>query len=215
VSGAVTQDPAPDSRTDDAAVADAAALSGTRPQDPPLLVAATVGDVTAVWQVEVDARVLLGDFSGAWLVDGDGVRGFAADADWIPQRGDRAAVLGVLLSHPVLTADGGATLPGAELIDIDATVTGVRDMVRRNHDDFAAANPGKRQPAWGAPEAIGYTPVDGPAPHGLDGDAAEAVTRCMAAARGLRGLVREWNRVEKLRAQRLGGDLRPLPVVLS
>ena len=51
----------------------------TRAQDPPVMVAATVGDVTAVWQVEVDARVLLGDFSGAWLVDSDGVHGFAAD----------------------------------------------------------------------------------------------------------------------------------------
>ena len=55
----------------------------TRAQDPPVMVASTVGDVTAVWQVEVDARVLLGDFSGAWLVDSDGVHGFAAGADWI------------------------------------------------------------------------------------------------------------------------------------
>lgn len=202
---------------EDATVADAAALGGTRPQDPPLLVAATVGEVTAVWQVEVDARVLLGDFSGAWLVDGDGIRGFAADADWIPQRGDRDAVLRTLLAHPVLLAEGDDPLPvdGVDVIDLDATVSGIHDRVRRNHDDFAAAHPGKRQPAWGAPDAIGYRTQDGPAPHGLDGDAATAVTRCLAAARGLRALVRDWNRVEKLRAQRLGGDLQALPVELA
>lgn len=211
-------DTSSDTPSDDAAVADAAALTGTRPQDPPLLVAATVGDVTAVWQVEVDARVLLGDFSGAWLVDSDGVRGFAADADWIPGRGDRDRILHTLLAHPVLLAADSEPLPvtdGVDIVDIDATVSGIHDRVQRNHDDFAAANPGKRQPAWGAADAIGYAPQGGPAPYGLDGDAAAAVSRCLAAARGLRALVRDWNRVEKLRVQRLGGDLQGLPVELA
>ena len=124
------------------------------------MVAATVGDVTAVWQVEVDARVLLGDFSGAWLVDPDGVHGFAADADWIDERGDRDAVLSLILGRPVIVSGEGAGLPdGAQVVDLGATVENARSAVERNREDFAAANPDKRQPPWGEIEfeAVSYT----------------------------------------------------------
>ncbi|AGP29771.1 hypothetical protein [Corynebacterium terpenotabidum] len=200
---------------------------GTRPQDPPVLVAATVGEVTAVWQVEVDARVLLGDFSGAWLVDADGIRGFAAEADWIDQRSSRDGMLELLLARPVILAgDGGSPvdpadpavgdLPaGVRIVDVAATVAQAASAVERNREDFATADPGKRQPGWaGAWDDAGFTPVPGRAPEHLDGDAAEAVIRAMAAARGLRGLVQRWNALDKLRVQRLGGALHPLPLVL-
>ena len=185
----------------------------TRAQDPPVMVAATVGDVTAVWQVEVDARVLLGDFSGAWLVDSDGVHGFAADADWIDGRDDRDTVLSLILGRPVIVRGDPAGLPdGGQVVDLEATVENARAAVERNREDFAAANPGKRQPSWAE---IEFVEQEGLPPQGLDGDAVEAVTRCMATARGVRGLARGWNAAEKLRVQRLGGELRPLPLVLA
>lgn len=184
------------------------------------MVAATVGAVTAVWQVEVDARVLLGDFSGAWLIDDDGVRGFAADADWIEGRDDRDTVLSLLLRHPVVCAGGdsgadsdAAALPAsAQIVDLDATVGQARTEAERNREDFAEAKPGKQQPAW--PEIV-HEQRQGLPPQGLEGDAAEAVVRCMTAARGVRSLVQSWNALEKLRVQRLGGELRALPVALE
>lgn len=185
----------------------------TRAQDPPVMVVSTVGDVTAVWQVEVDARVLLGDFSGAWLVDADGVHGFAADADWIDGRDDRDAVLSLILGRPAVVSGDAAGLPETvQIVDLEATIGNARAAVERNREDFAAANPGKRQPAWGD---IEFEEQDGLPPQGLDGDAADAVTRCMATARGVRSLVRSWNAVEKLRVQRLGGELRALPLILA
>ncbi|WP_312977496.1 N-acetylglucosamine-6-phosphate deacetylase [Corynebacterium sp.] len=185
----------------------------TRAQDPPVMVAATVGDVTAVWQVEVDARVLLGDFSGAWLIDSDGVHGFAADADWIDGRDDREAVLSLILGRPVIVSGEVAGLPdGVQVVDLEATVENARAAVERNREDFAEANPGKQQPPWGE---IEFEEQDGLPPQGLDGDAAEAVMRCMSTARGVRRLAQGWNAVEKLRVQRLGGELRALPLVLA
>lgn len=176
------------------------------------MVAATVGDVTAVWQVEVDARILLGDFSGAWLVDGDGIRGFAADAEWIDGREDRDTVLSLLLRHPVVVGGAeSADLPATvQQVDLQATVDRACAAVEQNREDFAEANPGKRQPAWAE---IVYEEQDGLPPQGLDGDDAEAVMQCMTTARGVRSLVRSWNAVEKLRVQRLGGELRALPLV--
>lgn len=185
----------------------------TRAQDPPVMVAATVGDVTAVWQVEVDARVLLGDFSGAWLIDSDGVHGFAADADWIDGRDDREIVLSLILGRPVIVSGEVAGLPdGVRVVDLEATVENARAAVERNREDFAEANPGKQQPPWGE---IEFEEQDGLPPQGLDGDAAEAVMRCMSTARGVRRLAQGWNAVEKLRVQRLGGELRALPLVLA
>lgn len=185
----------------------------SRAQDPPVMVAATVGDVTAVWQVEVDARVLLGDFSGAWLVDSDGVHGFAADADWIDGGDDRETVLSLILGRPVIVSGEVAGLPdGVQVVDLEATVENARAAVERNREDFAEANPGKQQPPWGE---IEFEEQDGLPPQGLDGDAAEAVIRCMSTARGVRRLAQGWNAVEKLRVQRLGGELRALPLVLA
>lgn len=185
----------------------------TRAQDPPVMVASTVGDVTAVWQVEVDARVLLGDFSGAWLVDSDGVHGFAAGADWIDGRDDRETVLSLILGRPVIVSGEAAGLPdGVQVVDLEATVENARAAVERNREDFAEANPGKQQPPWGE---IEFEEQGGLPPQGLDGDAAEAVTRCMSTARGVRRLAQSWNAVEKLRVQRLGGELRALPLVLA
>lgn len=188
----------------------------TRAQDPPVMVASTVGDVTAVWQVEVDARVLLGDFSGAWLVDSDGVHGFAAGADWIDGRDDRETVLSLILGRPVIVSGEAAGLSGGlpdgvQVVDLEATVENARAAVERNREDFAEANPGKQQPPWGE---IEFEEQGGLPPQGLDGDAAEAVTRCMSTARGVRRLAQSWNAVEKLRVQRLGGELRALPLVL-
>lgn len=210
---------------------DIQADTGTRPQDPPLLVAATVGEVTAMWQVEVDARVLLGDFSGAWLVDTHGIQGFAQDADWIDQRHSREEVLALLLSRPVLVAgDGGVALQGSaahaalslpdaatvQILDVPATVAQAAAMVEENKSAFAQANPGKRQPAWSAAWGDGgFTPLPGRSPEGLEGDAREAVVQAMSAARGLRGLVQAWNALDKLRVQRIGGDLRALPLVMN
>lgn len=37
----------------------------------------------------------------------------------------------------------------------------------------------------------------------------------MSTARGVRRLAQSWNAVEKLRVQRLGGELRALPLVLA
>ncbi len=189
----------------------------TRAQDPPVMVASTVGDVTAVWQVEVDARVLLGDFSGAWLVDSDGVHGFAAGADWIDGRDDRETVLSLILGRPVIVSGEAAGLSGGlpdgvQVVDLEATVENARAAVERNREDFAEANPGKQQPPWGE---IEFEEQGGLPPQGLDGDAAEAVTRCMSTARGVRRLAQSWNAVEKLRVQRLGGELRALPLVLA
>lgn len=87
-----------------------------------------------------------------------------------------------------------------------------RAAVERNREDFAEANPGKQQPPWGE---IEFEEQGGLPPQGLDGDAAEAVTRCMSTARGVRRLAQSWNAVEKLRVQRLGGELRALPLVLA
>ena len=189
----------------------------TRAQDPPVMVGSTVGDVTAVWQVEVDARVLLGDFSGAWLVDSDGVHGFAAGADWIDGRDDRETVLSLILGRPVIVSGEAAGLSGGlpdgvQVVDLEATVENARAAVERNREDFAEANPGKQQPPWGE---IEFEEQGGLPPQGLDGDAAEAVTRCMSTARGVRRLAQSWNAVEKLRVQRLGGELRALPLVLA
>ncbi|MDH2456818.1 N-acetylglucosamine-6-phosphate deacetylase [Corynebacterium bovis] len=184
----------------------------TTPQFDPVLVAAGRGSTVAVWQVETDPRVLLGDFSGAWLVTADGVTGFAAGAEWIPERGDHDAVLRLLLARPVLVV-GEPDLPadlGVPLVDAEATVGNLHRDLERTRETIRAGGSGTRQPAW---ETLELTPLSGRAPDGLDEDATAAVVEAMAWARGIRGLVRAWNQNEKLRVRRLGGDARPLPLV--
>ncbi|RAV31269.1 N-acetylglucosamine-6-phosphate deacetylase [Corynebacterium heidelbergense] len=184
----------------------------------PVLVIARRGDVTAVWQVETDPNITRGDFSGAWLLTPEGVSGFAATAEWLPERTDPAAVLRSLVHWPVLLADEvpvadssdtpanlDATpipeIPQDLRIDLPATYAAVAEARETARRDFANANPGKRQPAW--PEIAEISRVSGHAPKDLEGPALDAVTAVMDVARGLRIWLREWAAFEKVRARRL------------
>lgn len=211
---------------------------------PPILVLACRGRATAVWQVETDPDMTRGDFSGAWLLDDSGVTGFAASAEWIPQRGDQEAMVGLLLAHPVVLADdvlgsdaaasdaassaavssdaaagdaaggqnaedsrrGAALIPAGLRVNIEATEAAVAEALDAAREDFAASNPGKKQPAW--PAVTPIRPVSAPGPAGLEGeenaDARAAVVAAMNAARGLRVWLREWSAWEKVRHRRLG-----------
>ena len=107
----------------------------------------------AIWQVETDPDVQLGDFSGAWLIDGAGIHGFAANADWIEGTDDRAAMLAALLRYPVLFVGDAAAaelLPSdVALIDVAATEAGLEDALASAKQHFSAEFPDKKQPAWG------------------------------------------------------------------
>ncbi len=125
--------------------------------DPIMVVAATgpADDPTfAIWQVETDPEVQLGDFSGAWLIDGAGINGFAASADWIEGTDDRAAMLAALLRYPVLFVGDEAAakvLPSeVALVDVAATEVALNDALISAKQHFNAEFPGKKQPAWGS-----------------------------------------------------------------
>ena len=125
--------------------------------DPIMVVAATgpADDPTfAIWQVETDPEVQLGDFSGAWLIDGAGIHGFAASADWIEGTDDRAAMLAALLRYPVLFVGDEAAakvLPSdVALVDVAATEVALNDALTSAKQYFSAEFPGKKQPAWGS-----------------------------------------------------------------
>ena len=177
------------------------------------MVVATNGEVTAVWQVETDPAVQLGDFSGAWLITPDGIEGFAATAEWIEGRDDPQRMLDTLLRFDVWPAhnqdrqrfdelmkglSGGVQ---KRIVDEGATVSAARDAIEAAREDFAATNPGKRQPAWGT---IGEV-EDGPtrAPEGLGEDETAVVTAALATAHGVRTWLGEWAAFEKTRARRL------------
>lgn len=66
------------------------------------MIVACVENTFAIWQVETDPEVTVGDFSGAWIVDEGGVRGFAEQAQWLEERHDQAAMLRLLLRYPVV-----------------------------------------------------------------------------------------------------------------
>ncbi len=108
----------------------------------------------AIWQVETDPDVQLGDFSGAWLIDGAGIHGFAANADWIEGTDDRAAMLAALLRYPVLFVGDAAAaelLPReVALIDVAATEAGLEDALASAKQHFSSEFPDKKQPAWGS-----------------------------------------------------------------
>lgn len=108
----------------------------------------------AIWQVETDPEVQLGDFSGAWLIDGAGIHGFAASADWIEGTDDRAAMLAALLRYPVLLVGDQAAakaLPNdVALVDVEATEVGLNDALASAKQHFSDEFPGKKQPAWGS-----------------------------------------------------------------
>lgn len=124
----------------------------------PIMVVAAAGpadDPTfAIWQVETDPDVQLGDFSGAWLIDGAGIHGFAASADWIEGTDDRAAMLAALLRYPVLFVGDEAAakvLPSdVALVDVAATEVALNDALTSAKQYFSAEFPGKKQPAWGS-----------------------------------------------------------------
>lgn len=125
--------------------------------DPIMVVAATgpADDPTfAIWQVETDPEVQLGDFSGAWLIDGAGIHGFAASADWIEGTDDRAAMLAALLRYPVLFVGDEAAakvLPSdVALVDVEATEVALNDALASAKQHFSDEFPGKKQPAWGS-----------------------------------------------------------------
>ncbi|CAI38229.1 hypothetical protein COJE103337_06610 [Corynebacterium jeikeium] len=144
--------------TESGVVASTAAPGAPEPvrYDPIMVVAAAgpANDPTfAIWQVETDPDVQLGDFSGAWLIDGAGIHGFAASADWIEGTDDRAAMLAALLRYPVLFVGDEAAakvLPSdVALVDVAATEVALNDALASAKQHFNAEFPGKKQPAWG------------------------------------------------------------------
>ncbi len=155
---------APESTATESGVAASTAAPGAAPAAPepvrydPIMVVAAAGpadDPTfAIWQVETDPDVQLGDFSGAWLIDGAGIHGFAASADWIEGTDDRAAMLTALLRYPVLFEGDAAAakmLPSdVALVDVAATEAALNDALASAKQHFSDEFPGKKQPAWGS-----------------------------------------------------------------
>ena len=155
---------APESTATESGAAASTAASGAAPVAPepvrydPIMVVAATGpadDPTfAIWQVETDPDVQLGDFSGAWLIDGAGIHGFAASADWIEGTDDRAAMLAALLRYPVLFVGDEAAakvLPSdVALVDVAATEVALNDALTSAKQHFSDEFPGKKQPAWGS-----------------------------------------------------------------
>lgn len=148
--------------TESGVAASTAGTAGSAAPEPvrydPIMVVAAAGpadDPTfAIWQVETDPDVQLGDFSGAWLIDGAGIHGFAASADWIEGTDDRAAMLAALLRYPVLFVGDEAAakvLPSdVALVDVAATEVALNDALTSAKQYFSAEFPGKKQPAWGS-----------------------------------------------------------------
>lgn len=151
---------APESTAAESGVAASTAAPGA--QEPvrydPIMVVVAAGpadDPTfAIWQVETDPDVQLGDFSGAWLIDGAGIHGFAASADWIEGTDDRAAMLAALLRYPVLFVGdekAAKVLPSdVALVDVAATEVALNDALTSAKQHFNDEFPGKKQPAWGS-----------------------------------------------------------------
>lgn len=179
----------------------------------------------AIWQVETDPDVQLGDFSGAWLIDGAGIHGFAANADWIEGTDDRAAMLAALLRYPVLFVGDAAAaelLPReVALIDVAATEAGLEDALASAKQHFSSEFPDKKQPAWGS-----FRPLaefrEAEAGIAGAGDAERAaVASALKEAAALRGWISQYNAFDKLRVRRIGAvnsdfsNTRPLPVVLT
>ena len=214
----------------------------------PIMVVAAAGSADdptfAIWQVETDPDVQLGDFSGAWLIDGAGIHGFAASADWIEGTDDRAAMLSALLRYPVLFVGDAAAaeqLPTeVALVDVEATEVALNDaLASAKQQHFSDEFPGKKQPAWGsfraleefreagkagAGEAEGSDSGAGEA-EGSDSGVGEAERAAVAAAlqeaAALRGWIAQYNAFDKLRVRRIGAVIsefaaaQPLPLVLT
>lgn len=207
----------------------------------PIMVVAAAGpadDPTfAIWQVETDPDVQLGDFSGAWLIDGAGIHGFAASADWIEGTDDRAAMLTALLRYPVLFEGDAAAakmLPSdVALVDVAATEAALNDALASAKQHFSDEFPGKKQPAWGnfrtlaefreaEAGAAGVADGSDSVANGSGGAAErEAVAAALKEAAALRGWIAQYNAFDKLRVRRVGTVIsefvaaQPLPLVFA
>lgn len=231
---------APESTATESGAAASTAASGAAPVAPepvrydPIMVVAAAGpadDPTfAIWQVETDPDVQLGDFSGAWLIDGAGIHGFAASADWIEGTDDRAAMLAALLRYPVLLVGDEAAakvLPNdVALVDVAATEVALNDALASAKQHFSDEFPGKKQPAWGSFRTLEeFREAEaGVAGAGAgDGSKAEreAVAAALQEAAALRGWIAQYNAFDKLRVRRLGPVIsefvtaQTLPLVLA
>ncbi|MCG7259293.1 MULTISPECIES: hypothetical protein [unclassified Corynebacterium] len=197
----------------------------------PIMVVAVAGpadDPTfAIWQVETDPDVQLGDFSGAWLIDGAGIHGFAASADWIEGTDDRAAMLAALLCYPVLFVGDEAAakvLPNdVALVDVAATEVALNDALASAKQHFSDEFPGKKQPAWGSFRTLEeFREAEAGAGAGGGSKAErEAVAAALREAAALRGWIAQYNAFDKLRVRRLGSVIsefvtaQTLPLVLA
>lgn len=199
--------------------------------DPIMVVAAAGGadDPTfAIWQVETDPDVQLGDFSGAWLIDGAGIHGFAAEADWIEGTDDRGAMLSALLRYPVLFVGPEAAakvLPQeVALVDVEATEAALNDALASAKQHFSDEFPGKKQPAWGSLRPL--EEFRGAEAGDAGGDGAGeaervAVAAALQEAAALRGWIAQYNAFDKLRVRRIGAvssdfaQAQPIPVVFA
>lgn len=242
---------APESTAAESGVAASTAGSGTTPNaapgapepvryDPIMVVAAAgpADDPTfAIWQVETDPDVQLGDFSGAWLIDGAGIHGFAASADWIEGTHDRVAMLAALLRYPALLVGDEAAakvLPNdVALIDVAATEVALNDALASAKQHFSDEFPGKKQPTWGSFRTLEeFREAEAgarDAERAAVGDAEragskaerEAVAVALQEAAALRGWIAQYNAFDKLRVRRLGPVIsefvtaQTLPLVLA
>ena len=198
----------------------------------PIMVVAAAGEADdptfAIWQVETDPDVQLGDFSGAWLIDGAGIHGFAAEADWIEGTDDRGAMLSALLRYPVLFVGPEAAakvLPQeVALVDVEATEAALNDALASAKQHFSDEFPEKKQPAWGSLRPL--EEFRGAEAGGAGGDGAGeaervAVAAALQEAAALRGWIAQYNAFDKLRVRRIGAvssdfaQAQPIPVVFA
>ena len=180
----------------------------------------------AIWQVETDPGVQLGDFSGAWLIDGAGIHGFAAEADWIEGTDDRGAMLSALLRYPVLFVGPEAAakvLPQeVALVDVEATEAALNDALASAKQHFSDEFPGKKQPAWGSLRPLEeFRGAEAGGTSGAGEVERVAVAAALQEAAALRGWIAQYNAFDKLRVRRIGAvssdfaQAQPIPVVFA
>lgn len=199
----------------------------------PLLLVARRGEYTAVWQVERDPRVSIGNFSGAWLLSSQGILGFASTAEWIPQ--DPQLLMKTLLRYPTVVLGHDLTETEDEFLDIQElglkegirllsvedivqTVLSAQKDTEAEVAEFLAASSGStnRTPSW---EKLTWEPIRlASQDHSsIEPDAQDAVDEALAWARGLRVFIKAWNDNEKIRKEKLrrlypDAEVRPLPL---
>lgn len=196
----------------------------------PIMVVAAAGEADdptfAIWQVETDPDVQLGDFSGAWLIDGAGIHGFAAEADWIEGTDDRGAMLSALLRYPALFVGPEAAakvLPQeVALVDVEATEAALNDALASAKQHFSDEFPGKKQPAWGSLRPLEeFRGAEAGGTSGAGEVERVAVAAALQEAAALRGWIAQYNAFDKLRVRRIGAvssdfaQAQPIPVVFA